>query len=37
MHIDKDNKGDEMQHEELFVCHPKEWADEVFDCIFGVT
>ncbi len=32
-------RGDvnEMQHKELFACHPKEWADEVFNCIFGVT
>ena len=30
-----DIRRHEMQHEELFVCHPEEWVNEVFDCMFG--
>lgn len=29
-----DIRRHEMYHEELLVCHPKEWTNEVFDCMF---
>ena len=33
--VHPDIRRHEMQHEELFACHPKEWVNEVFDCMFG--
>ncbi len=30
-----DIRRHDMQHEELFACHPDEWTREVFDCMFS--
>lgn len=30
-----DIREQNMNHETFFFCHPKEWSEEVFDCVFN--